>query len=413
MLHQFYSDPKVLQRLRGGPLGPYMDGIASVLFELGYPRQWTGQRQLHLLGELGQWLERLGLGVEDLNEHRIDEFLHQPAQQRVSIRHTRAVLRLLLGHLRETGILSVPRVETDDSPLGRIEQEFTRYLVEQRGLVQTTVNRQLAAMRLFLGERFGTGPLLLSEVTVADVTQFVLRSCRPGTVRRGEALVSALRSFFRFLHLRGDIAVDLAAAVPRAAYWRLSGLPKSLPAEQVKRLVESCDRSRPVGQRNYALLLLLARLGLRAGEIVALRLEDLDWHSGELTVRGKGRRLDRLPMLQEVGEALVTYIRYGRPRCSTRRVFVRSTAPYRELGHASTVSSIVKRALEHAGLNPASKGAHLLRHSLATELLRQEASLGEIGQILRHRRPSTTEIYAKVDLEALRTLAQPWPGAHP
>jgi integrase/recombinase XerD len=412
MLDRFYSDRRVLQRLRGGPLGPYMDSFAALLFEQGFARE-TGQHQLRLIGALSLWLERLALGVEDLDEQRIGEFLEQLAQQRVWIRHTRAVLFLLLGHLRVAGILPMPVVEVDDTPIGQMEREFARYLLEQRGLSPTTVQRQLPLIRWFLGERFGAGPLLLSELAVADVTRFVLRCCRPGTTRRGEAIVTALRSFFRFLRLRGDLAIDLAAAVPRAAYWRLSGLPKSLPAEQVQRLVESCDRGRPVGQRNYAVLLLLARLGLRAGEIVALRLEDLDWQAAELTVRGKGRRQDRLPMLEDVGAALAAYLHHGRPRCSTRRVFVRSRAPYRELGHASTVSTIVRRALQRAGLNPPSQGAHLLRHSLATEMLRRQASLGEIGEILRHRQPSTTEIYAKVDLEALRALAQPWPGAHP
>jgi len=168
-----------------------------------------------------------------------------------------------------------------------------------------------------------------------------------------------------------------------------------------------------MGQRDYAMLLLLARLGLRAGEVATMRLEDLDWNAAELTVRGKGSRRDRLPILQDVGEALTAYLCHGRPRCSTRHVFVRSRAPYRELGNVASVSTIVERALERAGLNPPVKGAHVLRHSLACEMLRRHASLGEIGQILRHRLPSATEIYAKVDLEALRTLAQPWPGAHP
>src|ERR1700688_232031 len=415
MLDRFYSDPRVLQRLRGGPLGPYLDSVAAVLFEQGFARQTTGQRQLHLLGDLSQWLEQLGLSVEDLEERRIVDFLNQPAQQRVWGRPTRAVLGLLLRHLRDAGILpAVPPVELEDTPAARVEREFACYLLEQRGLSQSTLAQYLPVVRSFLGERFGVGPLLLRELGAGDVTGFVLHSSRSRRTRSGKTMATvALRSFFRFLRLRGDLAIDLAAAVPRAAYWRLSGLPKSLPVEQVQRLVESCDRGRPVGQRNYAVLLLLARLGLRASEIVALRLEDLDWQGANLTVRGTGRRQDRLPMLEDVGAALAAYLHHGRPRCSTRRVFVRSRAPYRELGDASTVSTIVRRALQRAGLNPPSQGAHLLRHSLATEMLRRQASLGEIGQILRHRQASTTEIYAKVDLEALRALAQPWPGAHP
>jgi site-specific recombinase XerD len=412
MINRFYCASRVLQCLRSGPLGPYMDKLAALLFEQGYARQ-TGRLQLRLLGELSRWLQRRGLGVEDLDEQKIAKFLEQATQLRGYVRKTQAVLGVLLDHLRDTGILPVPHVEMGDTPLGRVEREFARYLVEERGLSQATVARHFPLIRSFLIERFGTGSLLLSELGPADVTRFVLHYFSSRSACDCKAMVAALRSFFRFLLLNGGITIDLAQAVPRAAYWRLSGVPKSLPAEQIERLLKSCDRSRPVGQRDYALFLLLARLGLRAGEVVAMRLEDLDWKVGELTVRGKGRRQDRLPMPQDVGEALAAYLLHGRPHCSTRRVFVRTRAPYRELAQPSSICAIFGRALERAGLSPAFKGTHLLRHSLASEMLRRGASLGEIGEILRHRLPSTTEIYAKVDLDALRTLAQPWPGGLP
>jgi len=219
-----------------------------------------------------------------------------------------------------------------------------------------------------------------------------------------------LRSFLRFLHQRGDTAVDLAGAVLPVMHWRLSGVPKALSREQVESLLESCERNTVGGRRDYAILLLLARLGLRAGEVVAMTLDDLDWNAGVVTVRGKGQRQELLPVPHEVGEALVNYLRDGRPTCTTRHLFVRLKAPHHGFTSSVAVCNVVRRALVRAGIDPLFKGSHLLRHSLACEMLRHGASLEDIGQILRHRHPETTQIYAKVDLEALRALAPPWPG---
>ena len=409
MLDRFYRRPKVLQRLRSGPLGPYMDSVAAQLLEMGFTRQNSGAHQIRLLAELNRWLEVHGLGAGDLEEERIRQFLDE-LQQGAWLRSAKTGWRLLLKLLRDHGIVPLRPVEVEETPCLRLECAFARYLSEQRGLAPKSVQLYLAQAHAFLGERFGSGPLALSELTARDVTQFVLSHCRPQDRHCDFALVPALRNFFRFLHLRGDLAIDLAEAIPAVARWRLSGLPKSLPTEQVELVLAGCNRSCPLGQRDYAILLLLARLGLRAGEVAAMRLEDLDWRAAELTVRGKGSRQDRLPILQDVGEALTAYLCQGRPRCSTRHVFVRSRAPYRELGNVCSVSTVVERAIKRAGLNPPFKGAHLLRHSLACEMLRRHASLGEIGQILRHQLLAATEIYAKVDLTALRALAQPWPG---
>jgi site-specific recombinase XerD len=223
-------------------------------------------------------------------------------------------------------------------------------------------------------------------------------------------MVTALRSFLRFLLQRGEIDVDLAASVLTVADWRLSTVPKYLAAEEIERLLEALDRGTSTGRRDYAILLLLARLGLRAGEVVALELEDIDWRAGELNVRGKGLRHDRLPLLSEVGEALAAYLHTDRPKSPTRRVFLCMKAPCRGLAGPSTVTTIVRRALERAGLHPPTKGAHLLRHSLATGMLNHGASMAEVRELLRHRASATTEIYAKVDFSALRALAQPWPS---
>ena len=409
MVEDFYSNRKTLEHLRSGPLAPHMDSLATLLVEQGYARA-TVKNQLRLLGVLSGWLQQHQLGVEDLDELQIAEFLTDPRQQSNCVRKAKAVLRLLLEYLRNTAIVPPAAVESDDSPLHRLLHDFARYLAVERGLSSATLDNYLPCARCFLSELFGDGPLGMSKLGSAEVSQFVVRQARTVSRSRAQLMVKVLRALFHFLRLRGDLATDLAAAVPGVATWRLSGLPKSLLPDEVDRVLKSCDQSHPVGQRDYSILLLLARLGLRAGEVVAIRLEDLDWRQGEFTVRGKGSRQDRLPIPHDVGEALATYLRQGRPRCVTRRLFVRMRAPHREFASSGAICSVVKRALQRAGLNPASKGAHPLRHSLATDMLRQGASMAEIGQVLRHRLPSTTEIYAKVDLEALRSLAPPWPG---
>ena len=289
-------------------------------------------------------------------------------------------------------------------------ETFEQYLRRERGLSPATLDNYLPATRSFLTERFGTGPVLLSQLKADDLSKSVLRYARSTSPGSAKVRVSALRSFLRFAFWQGEIETDLAAAVPTVANWRLATVPASLTPQQIERLLNSCDQSTPVGQRDYTVLLLLWRLGLRAGEIVAMKLEHLHWRAAEITVRGKGRRRDRLPMPRDVGEALATYLRQGRPSCASRRVFVRLRAPHRGLASSVAICSLVRRALERAGLRPARKGAHLLRHSLATQMLRRGASVEEIAQILRHNSPTTTEIYAKVDLSALRKLAQPWPG---
>jgi integrase len=229
--------------------------------------------------------------------------------------------------------------------------------------------------------------------------------------RYAQLMAAALRSFLRFLFARGETCVDLALAIPMVRQERLVSVPRHLPAEDVERLLGACDRSSTTGRRDYALLLLLARLGLRAGEVMTLQLGDVRWREGEIVVRGKGKVHDRMPLLPDVGEALALYIQKDRPAGASRHVFICRKAPHRGFSHPSSVTTIVMRALGRAGLTPPTRGAHLLRHSLATTMVRRGASFTEIGQLLRHRSPNTTEIYAKVDLGALSDVARPWPGA--
>jgi site-specific recombinase XerD len=262
----------------------------------------------------------------------------------------------------------------DETPLGRLQRQYEQYLVLERGLAAATVTNYGGFFRAFLSERFGTGPMDLRGLDVSTVTTFVVRHAPTMSPGRAKLMVTALRSIFQFLLQRGAIERDLAACVPRMSDWRFATIPKYLSPDEVEHLLQACDRQTSVGRRDQAILLLLARLGLRAGEIVALELDDIHWRAGEMTVRSSKRLpQDRLPLPREVGEALATYIRRDRPTHPTRRVFLCTKAPRRGFTGPSTVSTIVRRALARAGLCPALKGAHLLRHSLATRMLRHGA----------------------------------------
>lgn len=307
------------------------------------------------------------------------------------------------------GVIAAPEPVREQSPVEQLVVRYAEHLKVARGLIQATVISYVPFVRRFLHERFGDGAPRLQDLVPSDVSDFVLRWARSQSPGRAKVMVTVLRSFFRFLLQQGEIAVDLSAVVPTVADWRLSTVPKYMPQEDVERLLAACDRGTATGRRDYAMLLLLARLGLRACEVAKLELEDIDWRAGEITVRGKRFAEDRLPLLREVGEALAAYLCEDRPACSTRRVFVRSRAPVRAIAERCTVNAVVRAAIRRAGLKPPTEGAHLLRHSLATGMLRAGASMAEIAEVLRHRNPQTTEIYAKVDFGALRALALPWP----
>ncbi len=411
MTDRFFSNPAALARLHAGPLGPHMDLFASVLSKRGYAKT-TIQKQLRAIADLSQWLEEQALRVDDLDEESISRFEEQAPRSREALRKLRPVFPALLEHLREIGALAPSQPSPPSSALDCALHDFSQYLARQRSLAQPTITNYCRVIRGFLAERFGSGPIVPTQLSAADVRQFVVRRTQAGVGGNARQVATALRNFLRGLRLHGEIDTNLAAAVPALAT-RPARLPESLEPEQARQLLRSCDLSSAQGLRDYAILLLLARLGLRAGEVVAMRFSDLDWHSAELTVRGKGLRRDRLPILQDVGEALVAYLRQGRPACSSPQVFVRLQVPYRGLAQATTIGSIVRRALQRAGLDPSHKGAHLLRHTLATEMLRRGAPLRQIAQILRHRDTRTTEIYARVDLDGLRGLVQPWPGVSP
>ncbi len=408
MLEQFFHDRKAVKRLREGPVGPHLDSYAATLADLGYTAS-TGRDYLGMLSELGQWLARHDVCIKEVDEQVADAFIDERRREGRLRRGQARTIHCFMNHLRDKGVVPPVEVDETEAPMDLLEKQYERYLRLERGLTRATVINYLPIVRRLLVDRFGGEELRLRELEPSDISDFILRHAHSMSPGRAKLMVTAFRSFFRFLLNRGEIEVDLGACVPTVARWRLSTVPKYLTTKELQRVLSACSQGTSTGRRDYAVLLLLARLGFRAGEIVALSLDDIDWRAGEITVRGKGLVHDRMPLPADVGGALAAYLHQDRPRCSSRRAFVRMKAPRRGFAHSSTVSRLVRRAVQRAGLHPPTMGAHLLRHSLATGMLRRGGSLAEIGEVLRHRARNTTEIYAKVDFEGLRSLALPWP----
>jgi site-specific recombinase XerD len=407
-MDQYFRYEAVRQRLRVGPLSDSFDSFARKLSEYGYAID-SGQQQLRAVARLSRWMSRRRLRAKDLDEQVAAEFLRQ-RRRRGRMRNIEPkALALLLEHLRQDGVVARPAPCVPEDGLGLLQRDFERYLLHERGLAEATVSNYLGASRAFLSTHLNNGTVDPRQLSLADVIGFVRRIAQSRPPRSAKFTISGLRAFLRFLYVQGRTATDLAASVPTVPHWKVEALPRSLNAHEVESLLHSCDRTTMVGKRDYAVLCLLARLGLRAGEVAAMTLDDIDWRAGELTVRGKGGTRERLPLLAEVGQALAAYLREARPSCATRHVLVTARAPFREFAGPTTVCRLVEQAIKRAGLKTPRRGAHLLRHSLATTLLQRGASLQEIGDVLRHRHPATTQIYAKVDVAALQALAQPWP----
>jgi site-specific recombinase XerD len=392
-----------------GPLASHVEGFAGQLSGKGYAQN-TIHAKCDVLADLSRWLERRQLSLAALDEDLLRQYQAIRCRRGKVRRGDSATGQQLLEYLRDRDDVPAAAERIDRTAAACLTRDFEKFLCTERGLSRSTVISYLPVVRIFLDELFGRKALRLEQLRAQDLHGFILREIQRVSRSHGKGVVAALRSFLRFLLQRGAIQTNLARTLPGVASFRLSHLPKALPPEQVERLLACCDRSTPTGKRDYAILLLLARLGLRGGEVVAISLEDLDWERGEIVVRGKGQRLERLPLPADVGAALACYLCDVRPACTTRRVFIRMKAPLQGLAGPVAICCIVRSALRRAGLDPEFKGAHLLRHSLATNLLRRGASLGEIGQLLRHRQPTTTQIYAKVNIAALRGIALPWPG---
>ena len=407
-MEQFFKNPRDLMRLRQGPLAPYMASFAKHLSDQGYAVD-SGRTYIKLISDFSRWLKQNHVEARETNTEHTRKFLRYRTRRKLLGRGDSAALRRFLDLLRREGVIAEELVAVP-TPAERYTDEFVLYLQQERGLAIATITNYRSILIRFLSTYFSRRAADLSRLCAADIVGFVQQQAAFLSATAAKNMTTALRSFLQYARYKGYIDLDLSAAVPTVASWSMASIPKSIPADQVELVLSSCDRQSATGRRDYAILLLLARLGLRAGEIVSLVLEDIDWQAGEITVHGKSGHRPKLPLSIDVGEALAAYLRNGRPRTNNRFVFLREKAPIRGFDGPGTVGAIVRRALARAGINAPQKGAHQFRHYLATELLRQGASLSEIGELLGHRCPDTTAIYAKVDLVSLRTIALPWPG---
>jgi site-specific recombinase XerD len=394
------------QALRAGPFRDHAQEFVEHLRSRGYA-EGTIRVKLQILAEMSRWSVRCRVTLFD--EVRLAHFLRDQRRRYRTSRGVRATGLQVIQCLRARGDLSPAPAVVRRDRASQIESEYASHLREERGVAEGTVAVYLRLVHPFVVKYLGVGSRRSAKLDAAGVIRFVLRQASSVSPCYAKLRVTALRSFLRFAYVRGTTKVDFGAAVPTVRNWRLASLPRFISAADVLRLVRSCDRRTHGGRRDHAILLLLARLGLRAGEVAQLKLEDIDWDAGELIIHGKGQRLDRIPLPPDVGAPLAGYIHRDRPRCASRAVFVRLQAPLGGL-RGIGIANIVKRAIERVGLQTPSGGAHLLRHSLATDLLRRGSSIPEIAELLRHRSPETTMLYAKVDLAALRRVSPPWPA---
>ncbi len=389
-----------------GPLAPFADGFRAQLAAQGY-RPNSATLQLRLLAHVSRWLATQGLDSAALVPETITSFLSARRAEGYTAFLSPHGLAPLLTYLRALGVAPLPE-ELPPSAEEAFLSRYRSYLDSERGVSHSVANDYIHLLRPFVAGRANLdGAVDFSSLTAEDVTEFVLTACpRTRAPRTAQMQTTALRSFLRYLFVEGLTPEPLAWAVPSVAQWRLAALPVALEPDDVRRLLAACDRQSPSGRRNFAILTLLARLGLRAAEVSALRLDDFDWRSGEVVIRGKGNRLDRLPLPADVGEAVASHLQDPRPPLDTRAVFLRVVAPYGELSPRA-VRFVVFSTAVRAGLG--GFGAHTLRRTVATQMVRGGIPLPEVAQVLRHHRLMTTAIYAKLDYARLRLIARPWP----
>jgi integrase/recombinase XerD len=401
------SDPSRVRM--SGPVVGYWQGLVGELERLGYATA-TATELVRLASHLSRWLEGAGLGLAELTPSVIDGFVAERRTSYVNLVSARA-LDPIVGYLRRVGAVPEPQVVVPTTAAEVALAQFMRFLLDERALSAPVAVAYAHWVRPFVEQQMcpphSEAP---RDVAAAELVAFLARTLPVMSGKSAQMTATALRSLLRFAHTQGWLTTDLRAAVPPVAQWRLSGLPRPLTAAQVLALLEACDPAESVGSRDRAVIVVMRRMALRSAEIAALRLEDVDWVGGTVLVRGKAGRIDRMPLPTDVGEALVAYLRGGRPATPARTVFVRAVAPFTPLGRSS-VSAIVARAARRAGLGTVH--GHRLRHTAASETLNAGASLDEVAQLLRHEGVASTVIYAKVDRSRLTALARPWPGAQP
>jgi len=388
-----------------GPLARYADGFAAVLVQRGYaPSSAAGQ--LQLMAHLSRWLVQSGLAGSDVTASIVEQFLQARRAagygQWLSVRG----MAPLLAYLRGVGLAPVPPPVLAKTPVETLLAAYRVFLVEERGLAASTASSYLSVAQQFLSHLGASDRVDLSALSAVQVSEFVLANCRERSGGSASILVVGLRALLRYLHLAGITPTGLVGAVPAAACWPATTLPTPISLGDANRLLHACDRRTTVGRRDFAVLTLMLRLGLRVSEVAVLELGDVDWRHGEILVRGKGRRQERLPLPADVGGAVAGWLHRGRPQSCCTRVFTRLLAPDGGLS-GKAVSAIVARAAGRCGVHAS---AHRLRHTAASDLLRAGASLPEVGQVLRQTSILNTARYAKIDHAKLAAVAQPWPG---
>lgn len=414
ILERTYVSAAALVAAATGPLSEHLPRFVEFLICQQYVPAVVYVKAMHAVA-FDRWLARQSVALTSLADHHIAGFGRRRRRCRGSIRpETRKRERFDVAHLLRylRKVDACPPAPPLCTPVDDLAAAYELHLQHVQGLADGSVERYRDVARLFLRQRFGDGDVDLSVVRPVDVIEFVRRQSDRLTPAATKCVVNGLRSFLRYAQFRGDLAREIVAAVPSVATWTTTPkLPKAIAPEHAQRAIASCDLKTAIGLRDRAVLLLLARLGLRAGEIISMELDDCDWDRGQLRVRGKGGRFAVMPMPVDVGQAIAAYLRCGRPPVADRHLFLRTMAPIRGMqGGGDGVGSIVRYALNRAGVQAPHRGSHQFRHALAVQMLRGGASLAEIGEVLRHRSPQSTSIYARVDLEALRSLALPWPG---
>lgn len=400
--------PSELSRVRiFGPLLGFAEDLVRELDALGYATT-TATELMRLAAHLSRWLDVSGLALAEVTPSVIDAFV---IERRTT--HTRQIsaraLAPILGYLRRVGVVPAPVPVPPTTAAQVMLAEFARHLLDQRALSAPVATAYVHWVRPFAEELLcPPGSDRPRDVGVVELVGFLSSTLPAMSGKSAQMTATALRSLLRFGHAQGFLSADLTSAVPSIARWRLAGLPQPLRSDQVQALLDACDPADRVGSRDRAVIVLMRRLALRTAEVAALRLEDIDWIGGTICVRGKGGRVDQMPLPTDVGEALVNYLQRGRPSTRERTLFVRAVAPFTPLGNSS-VSCIVARAARRAGLGTVH--GHRLRHTAASETLNAGATLDEVAQLLRHEGVATTVIYAKVDHTRLRALARPWPGS--
>ena len=412
MLITYFKDPRILARYRSGLASIYLEDFITWLESQGY-RRFMIRRHVRGVVHFTDWAEAEGLAVGDLDRGALNRLCSQ-LEERKSLRYPSGNRRyfchsacLFVNFLEAIGAVEpYPAHGSTQDPA--LLLEFREWMRTQRGTLDTTLNNYRLPIIDLLDE-LGTQP---SAFNTNRLLEFLLRRVSHFSQEKSKNLATAVRMFLRFLIARGYCAPGLEHSIPTVARWRLSSLPKYLPTQEVERLIDSCDQSSPLGARDRAILLLIARLGLRAGDVSALKFGDLLWKEGTLIVSGKSRRQTRLPLPQEVGEAILHYLRHGRPHKVSDYIFITTTAPFVPISR-QVVGRAVVRAVRRTGISAPTQGAHLLRHSAATCMLREGVSLPAIGALLRHVSIQTTTVYAKVDLGLLQEVAMPWPEVQP